>query len=113
LYQLVQALVSLDRLSLFLLANELQVVQCVAVCCSVVQCVAVCCSVLHCVAVCCSGVGVARSAVAVSFSERTAGGAACCNVLQCVAVWCSVLQCVAVVLVSLDRLSLYLLANEL
>ena len=67
------------------------------------QCGAVCYSVLHCVAVCCSGVGVARSAAAVSFGERTAGGA----------VFCSVLQCVAVVLVSLDQLLLFLLANEL
>ena len=35
------------------LAQEyVNVLQCVAVCCSVLQCVAVCCSVLQCVAVC-------------------------------------------------------------
>ena len=48
-------------------ADEVCLLQCVAVCCSVLQCVAVCCSVLQCVAVCCS-------------------------VLRCVAVCCSVLQ---------------------
>jgi len=46
---------------------SIEVLQCVAVCCSVSPCVAVCCSVLRCVAVCCS-------------------------VLQCVAVSCSVLR---------------------
>ena len=63
------------------LFHELQVVQCVAVCCSVLQCVAVCCSVLQCVAVRCS----AMQCVAVR-----------CSALQCVAVHCSALQCVAV-----------------
>jgi len=36
------------------LVSRLNVLQCVAVCCSVLQCVAVYCSVLQCVSVCCS-----------------------------------------------------------
>ena len=58
--------------------REVDMLQCVAVCCSVLQCVAVCCSVLQCVAVCCS----VLQCVAV-----------CCSVLQCVAVCCSVAVC--------------------
>ena len=60
---------------------EMDLLQCVAVCCLVLQCVAVRCSVLQCVAVCCS----VLQCVAV-----------CCSVLQCVVVCCSVLQRVGV-----------------
>ena len=87
------------------LRGNLNVLQCVTVCCNVLQCVTVCHSVLQCVAVCCS----VLQCVAV-----------CCNVLQYRAPWlrgpcpvyihrpwklciwvrihmcCSVLQCVAV-----------------
>ena len=56
------------------------------------QCVAVCCSVLQCVAVCCSG-----RVRWISFTHDTEQFEAhCCSVLQCVAACCSVLQCVAV-----------------
>jgi len=44
-------------------ASTLDLLQCVAVCCSVLQCVAVCCSVLQCVAVCCSVLHCRRSNV--------------------------------------------------
>jgi len=80
---------------MFVLQQDMLVLQCrrdmktlgpsVALCCIVLQCVAMCCNVFvvvwQCVAVCCS----VLQCVAV-----------CCSVLQCAAVCCSVLQCVAV-----------------
>jgi len=67
--------------------SQLDVLQCVAVCCSVLQCVAVCCSVMQCVAV-------------VRETQCLRAAAAhrvfCCNVLQCAAVCCSVFDSVAV-----------------
>jgi len=81
----------------------LEVLQCIAVCCSVLQCadvfcsslqcIAVCCSVLQCVAVCCS----VLQCVPISFvGGKSHHSVVYCNVLQhCVAECCIVLQCVA------------------
>jgi len=85
----------------------LQVLQCVAECCSVLQCVAVCCRVLQCVAVCCSVLQVLQFVVVCggtfhthlndslrSVLEVENMAPSIEKVLQCVAVCCSVLQCV-------------------
>ena len=60
---------------------------------NVLQCVAVCCSVLQCVAVCCRGRGSWGGSMCCGVLQ---GVARCCSVLQCVAVCCSVLQYAAV-----------------
>jgi len=78
---------------------HVNVLQCVAVCCSVLQCVTACCSVSQCVTVCCS-VLQSVQCVAVSCCV-TYGSCATIQVIegtatQCVAVCCSVLQCVVV-----------------
>ena len=91
---------------------SIDVVQCVAVCCSELQCVSVSCSVLQCVAVCCSELQCAREvqsrsnafqilrcdvlkkdAVRYRVVQRVA---VCCSGLQCGTVFCSVLQGAAV-----------------
>ena len=73
--------------------DALDMLQCVAVCCSVLQCfpLSLCCSVLQCVALCCS----VLQCVAVRYSALECVGV-CCSVLHCVAVCCSVLSYVAV-----------------
>jgi len=58
--------------------HALNVLHCVALCCTVLQCAVLCCNVLQYVAVCCSALNIASIP-------------SC----QCVAVCCSVLQCVA------------------
>ena len=63
--------------------GKVNVLQCVAVCCSVLQCVAVCCNVLQCVAVWCS-----KEPWQGSVLHGVAGR---CTVLHSVAVCCSVL----------------------
>jgi len=100
-----------------MVSADVQVLQCVAMCCSV--CVASCCIVLQCVALCCSvfcvlqrvagcdmphprtgdvfplilwALPLQRVAVCCSVLQRVA---ACCSVLQRVAACCSVLQSVA------------------
>ena len=61
--------------------EQIELLQCVAVCCSALQCVTVCCSVWM------------RSArVSSNLSDRLN----CCSMLQYVAVCCSVMQCDAV-----------------
>jgi len=71
---------------------SVEVLQCVAVCCSVLQCVAVCCSVLQCVAVCCR---VLQASSRCYSQHRLDVRAWRIHVLQRVAVCCSVLQRVA------------------
>ena len=70
--------------------NQVEMLQCVAVCCSVLQCVAVCYSVFQCVAVCC---GVLRLLQCIQVCI-----AVCSRVLPCVAVCVAVCvaACVAV-----------------
>ena len=71
------------------------VMMCVAVCCSVLQCVAVCCRGLQCVAVCCSVLQWVEVMMQVA-NTHLGCFAVRCSVLQCVVVCCSVLQCTAV-----------------
>jgi len=90
-------------------ATQIQLLQCVALCCSVLHYVAVCCIMLQYVAVCCSlSLSVMQCAVLlllpikrkfVIFTSLGLLRSDC--MLQGVAVCCSVLQCVAVCCVSL------------
>jgi len=92
----------------------LDVLSCVALCCSVLQCVAVCCSVLQCIRRhrdsnqyclsqreiwCCEDCWEPEfweSFRQVSLLQCAAARCSVCSVLQCVVVCCIVLQCVAV-----------------
>jgi len=69
--------------------QQVDVLQCVAVCCSVLQCGSVWCNVVECVAV-----NVLQELP--QHQQQREKLVQQVDVLQCVAVWCSVLQCGAV-----------------
>ena len=74
----------------------LDVLQCVAVCCSVLQCVAVCCSALQSALKPIHTVHLIVTGLLRISTQNTREVKYLLDMLQCNAVCCSVLQCVAV-----------------
>ena len=85
------------RKNTFCAHHLLDVLHCVALCCTVLHCVALCCTVLRCVALCCGVLQCVTVRCSVSQCFAAAGRTPSarticsvrCSVLQCVAVCCS------------------------